>query len=218
MTRDSIAAACRERGLAIVGAFHPDPQDLPPEGTATLFLLGADGPEMWAHFSASPEFCDGAKHPMDRWSRRVISALARDLGAGAFFPFGGPPYAPFQRWAIRAEGARSSPVAMQVTGARGLWTSYRGALAFGARVDLPGTPFHDPCRRCPAPCLSACPVDAFDAGRYDVPACTAHVRQAAGTECRTGCLVRRACPAGESLALSDAQKSFHMAAFLAAQP
>ena len=37
--------------------------------------------------------------PLDRWSRRLIERLARELGGRALFPFGGPPFLPFQRWA-----------------------------------------------------------------------------------------------------------------------
>lgn len=217
MTLKQIEDAAAAEGLAVVGAFHPDSEDLAPEGSGTLVLLGPGGPEMWAAFSHSPECADGAEHPMDRWSRRVISRLAASLAAKPLFPFGGPPWMPFQRWAVRGEGAVSSPVQMQATAGRGLWTSYRGALTFEDRLDLPGALHADPCAPCPSPCRTACPVGAFAEGRYDVPACVAHVRSEAGAACRSGCLVRRACPAGQPLNLPEMQRKFHMTAFLAAQ-
>lgn len=171
---------------------------------------------MWDAFSASAEAADGAPHPMDRWSARIVGALAEQFNAEALFPFGGPPYQPFQRWAVRGEGAKTSPVAMQVTPDRGLWASYRGALALRLRIDLPDTEPTDPCAGCAAPCLTACPVDAFKDGIYNVPACTAHVQSAAGRACKDGCLVRRACPAGATLDLPVSQRAFHIAAFLSA--
>jgi hypothetical protein len=106
---------------------------------------------------------------------------------------------------------------MQVSPARGLWMSYRGALGFAGQLTLPPRPSATPCEGCPAPCLTACPVDAFAGGAYDVPRCVAHVASAAGAACRTGCLVRDACPAGAGVCLPLEQRGFHMAAFLAAQ-
>lgn len=213
-----ITASARRHGLAVVGAFHPRPEDLAPEGTGTLVLLGADGPGMWEVFSASGEHADGAEHPMDRWSQRVITALSVELNAQAVFPFGGPPWHAFQRWAAAGEGAVNSPVRMQATETRGLWASYRGALAFTETLPLPEPARANPCLDCPAPCLTACPVDAFAEGGYDIPRCTSHVRSSAGSACRTGCLVRSVCPAGQAIALPDAQRAFHMAAFLHAHP
>ena len=62
-----------------------------PHGIKTLFLLGPLEPGFWPYFLASPEYLDGAPDPMDRWSARVIGAMADDLGGEAFFPFGPPP-------------------------------------------------------------------------------------------------------------------------------
>lgn len=213
---DDISGGAAADGLAVVGAFHPGPEDLTPPGCGTLILFGPGGPEMWDAFQRSAECGDGAPHPMDRWSRRVITALAERFDAEALFPFGGPPFAPFQRWAARGEAARTSPVAMQVTSGRGLWASYRGALSLSAAIELPERPDADPCAQCAAPCLTACPVGAFSDGRYDVPRCIAHVKSDAGTACHAGCLVRRSCPAGAALDLPATQRSFHLQAFVRA--
>lgn len=211
-----VAAALAPHGLGVTGGFHPEPEDGAPEGTGTLLLVGADGAAMWKRFRASPEMTDGAPHPLDRWSERVLGGVAEGLGAEALFPFGGPPYRPFTRWAPRAEGARSSPLGVFVTPERGLWASWRGALGFGARLGLGGlaaAPFPDPCAGCPAPCITACPVGAFEGGRYDVPRCVGHAGAPKGRECRErGCLARHACPVGAPL--PEAQAAFHLAAFL----
>src|SRR5262249_55450904 len=94
-------------GLALRGGFHPLAEDAVPDlgkgrKTATLLLVGNLGRAMWPVFSRSPEHRDGAPHALDRWTRRVLQPIADEFGAGALFPFGGPPWLPFQRWAIRA--------------------------------------------------------------------------------------------------------------------
>jgi epoxyqueuosine reductase len=215
---DQIINRAAAEGLAVVGAFHPLSGDGAPEGIGTICLLGARLGQMWQVFSGSPEAADGQPNPLDRWSRRVIERLAAELGAVALFPFGGPPHQPFQRWAARGEAAVPSPVAMQVTGTRGLWTSYRGALGFREPITLMGRNDANPCLGCPAPCLTACPVDAFAGGAYDVPRCVDHITSPAGAACRTGgCLVRHACPAGLDAAPPAGQCRFHMDAFIRAR-
>lgn len=216
-TLTDISAAVARTGLGVVGAFHPGDGDNVPEGIATLVLLGPDGAGMWQVFASAAEMSDKAPNPLERWSRRVIDRLAVNLGATALYPFGGPPWLPFQRWAARGEGASVSPVGMQATPKRGLWASYRGALGFRETIDLPPRDGTGPCLGCPAPCLSACPVAAFASGSYDIPTCTAHVTSPDGIACRSaGCRVRAACPAAGDFALPKAQRAFHMAAFLRA--
>lgn len=215
---EALAAALARHGLAPVGAFHPAEDDGLPEGTGTLVLVGARGVGLWRAFTATPEFADMRPDPLDRWSRRVIEGIAREAGARALFPFDGPPWLPFPRWAVRGEGARPSPVGMQVSPARGLWLSYRGALAFAGRLDLPAIRENHPCSGCPAPCLTTCPAGAFAGGTYDVDRCAAHVASPEGRACREGgCLVRHACPAGRAATPPAAQSAFHMSAFLRAR-
>ena len=95
--------AAFDEGIAVTGAFITQDGDGAPEGVGAICLLGADGDRMWGIFSLSPEAVDGQPDPLDRWSRRVIEGLAARLNAVALFPFGGPPYQPFQRWAARGE-------------------------------------------------------------------------------------------------------------------
>ena len=219
---ETLDTALARHGLAPAGAFHPTGADGVLEGIATLVLVGGrtgTGEGLWRAFTASPEFADGLADPLDRWSRRVLEAIAAERDGRALFPFDGPPWLPFPRWAARGEGARPSPVGMQVSPSRGLWLSYRGALGFTRRLDLPPVAEAHPCPACPAPCRTACPVDAFAGGAYDVDRCAAHVGSSGGRACREGgCLVRHACPAGRAAAPPAAQSAFHMAAFLRARP
>lgn len=208
-----LTAACA--GLRLRGALHPADEDSAPDGTGTVLLLGPDEPGFWTLFSLSPEYLDGAPDPLDRWSKRVIAALAEDWGGTAIFPSDGPPYAPFLAWALASGHAWSSPVGMLVHDAAGLFVSYRGAIALPARLSLPA-PAAKPCGPCSRPCETACPVGALgpDQG-YDVARCKAHMVTDAGQPCRTGgCLVRRACPVARGFSRRPEQSAFHMRAFL----
>ncbi len=149
---------------------------------------------------------------MNRWSQRVIGALAARFAARAVFPFGGPPWAPFTAWARESGRAWESPVGLLVHAEHGLFVSFRGALAFDRDIALP-PPMARPCDACARPCLDACPVGALTASGYDVPACRDWIGTDAGRACRErGCAVRRACPVGAGLR-PEAQSAFHMAAF-----
>jgi len=204
----AIADALTPHGLiAMGGVALEDP-------ARSLILVGA-GPDFWPVFTAGPEYSDGAADPLNRWSTRIVSGLARDLGAQAVFPFGGPPYKPFLRWALDSGQSHQSPVGMLVHDRAGMMISFRGAMIWPGRIALPA-PAPNPCTPCDRPCVTACPVGALRADApYDVAACKAHIASPDGAEClRAGCLVRRACPVSQGFGRDPAQSGFHMAAFL----
>lgn len=208
-----IAARAAPHHLAVMGGFHAAPGDDLPPGTRTLVLLGPQEPGFWAHVTATPEFTDGAPDPLDRWSRRVIGQIADDLGAQALFPFGGPPFQPFYRWALRSGRAWASPVRLLVQDVAGLFISYRGALALREEIALP-PPGPAPCMGCAQPCRDACPAGALNAAGYDLAACHAFLDTAPGQDCRArGCAVRRACPVSHSYGRLAEQSAFHMRQF-----
>jgi ferredoxin len=190
------------------------------ENVTTIVLIGVAGQQGWSAFVRSPERRDSAQHPLDRWSRRMIDALAVACGGRALYPFGGPPYWPFQQWAMRAEPVHPSPLGMLIHPEYGLWHSYRGALAFEEAFAIPPlAPGPSPCESCMTqPCLSACPVGAFSDNGYDVAGCAAHLRSERGQACvEGGCLARSACPVGAEYAQAEEQARFHLKAFLAAR-
>ncbi len=217
----AIEDAIRAAGLTPRGAFHPAEGDGVPaladgRAAATLVLAGNAGPDMWRAFAASEIARDGEAHGLDRWSRSMLDRVADGLGAEALYPFGGPPYNPFQRWAMRAEPVHPSPIGPLIHPDYGLWHAYRGALAFAERLDLP--PRDDrpsPCERCPdRPCLATCPVGAFTEGHYAVKDCAAYLVSEAGADCMANsCAARRACPIGRDYAYGPEQSRFHMTAF-----
>lgn len=200
-----------------------------PDRFRSILLLSPDEPRFWLHFRTSPEAQDGAPDPLDRWSRRVIGRIACTLGTKAYFPFAGPPYRPFVAWALRSGRCHTSPVHLLVHDRAGLFISFRGAIA--REQPLPPDPRPRPCDMCAArPCETACPPAALTPAGYDIPACHAfldqlhlcqntpgvrgqHPRDVSPTnDCRTGCLVRRACPVGQDRRGPD-QSAHHMRHF-----
>lgn len=184
-----------------------------PDGDDTILLLGPREPGFWPAFTASSEYADGAPDPLDRWSKRVIGALARDWGGTAVFPSDGPPYPPFITWALASGRAWVSPVGLLVHDRQGLWLSFRGAVRLPGRLDL-ATGIR-PCDTCKGqPCRTACPVDALKPDDYDVAACRGFLDTPAGHDCRDkGCAARRACPVSRAYGRDPAQSRFHMKAF-----
>ncbi len=220
----AVESALDDAGLAPRGAFHPGPGDgVPPladgRATGTLVLAGNVGGAMWQAFSRARRAEDGP-NPLDAWTRRVLTALAADLGGDALFPFGGPPYLPFQRWARCAGPLWPSPIGPLIHPDYGLWHAYRGALAFAGRFDLPPRDERpSPCETCAdKPCLTTCPVGALTPGGYDVGTCAGHIASAAGEDCMAlSCRARRACPVGREYTYGPEQSRFHMEAFLRAR-
>jgi ferredoxin len=208
--RPTVASSASAHRLAVLGGFHPAPD----EGLGkTVLMLGPAEPGFWLHVTAQPEFADGTPDPLDRWSTRVIGALAARFGGTALFPFGGPPHRPFYAWALRTGRAWAAPVGLLVHESAGLLVSYRGALALPDRLDLPPAP-PCPCDGCARPCLTACPVGALSTAGYDVPACHAFLDTPAGSACLTGgCHVRTSCPVSRSYARLPEQSAYHMRLF-----
>jgi hypothetical protein len=217
-TLAAVNEALQKAGLTPRGAFHPKPEDGVPElfngqQAMTLVLAGNAGPAMWAAFSSVR---DPMIDRLDDWSRDVLEPLAKSFGALALFPFQ-KPYLPFQRWAQKAEPCQASPLGMFIHPDHGLWHGYRGGLALAERLELPPADRRPrPCDACPdQPCLNTCPVGAFSASGYDVPACVRHLASPEGTDCmELGCRARRACPQGQAARYQPAQARFHMRAFL----
>ncbi|MCC1482479.1 ferredoxin [Roseibaca sp. Y0-43] len=207
-----IRKAAHRQGLDAAGLVGPGQVAL-PDGCESLVLLAPDEPAFWPIFTQSAEYTDGQPDPMDRWSLRVIAALAAALGARALFPFGTQPPHPFYTWALASGQVWSSPVQFLVGARSGLWASYRGALAFADPLGaLPEVA--KPCATCAQPCATACPVGALTPEGYDTAACHAYLDTDAGQDCMIqGCAVRRACPVSAAFGRNPAQSAFHMRHF-----
>lgn len=225
MNGEDLAQEAGRHGLVLRGGFSVSEEDAVPDlapgrPARWLVLFGNAGSSMWPAFSQSPEFADGAPDPLNRWSERIGGSLAATWRGRALFPFGGPPYHPFLRWAGKAEGLRRSALGMLMHPEYGLWHAYRFAIALAGPVDGIDQPAAaaPACERCPdRPCLSACPVAAFDGERYDVAACYRYLESHPGAPCRSACLARAACPEGSDYRYQPDHAAFHMTRFFIAR-
>jgi hypothetical protein len=224
-----LAAALQRHGMLIRGGFALNAEDeqglagFPELAVAgqerMLLLIGNAGPALYDAFFAAggPAGERAGDHPLDDWTRSVIAPIAEKFGARAAFPSDGPPWLPFQRWAMRGEGLKPSPLGVLIHPEFGLWHAYRAALVFARPVALPLAPkMAHPCDSCAdRPCLSTCPVGAVTETSYAVDNCARHVAGRDGGPCRGGgCLARRACPVGAGHRYPERALAFHMAAFL----
>lgn len=228
-THDDLKAALSPHGLNLRGSFVPVAADsLPilPNGqpAASVWMVGVVGSAFWPHFKASAFYRDGLPDPLDRWSRAIGEELAARFGGIALFPFDGPPYHPFQRWADRAEATQPSKMMLRIHPDHGLWHAYRLALALPATPDAPLAPAglaaqpdraSDLCATCSGqPCLQACPVGAYTGEVFLLDACASHLHSGPGAQCmQSGCQARRACPVGSGMRYTPEHAAFHMQAF-----
>lgn len=199
------------------GWFEPRDEDRVPDEARFVILIGNAGPQMFRRFVGE---CNPASPSMDDWTRVVVDRMAETLGAKAAYPFAADPPLPFLSWARRARAGHVSPLGLNIHPTYGLWHAYRAALLFPFVFDLPqSVSGSSPCESCAAkPCLSACPVSAFDGTRYDVVACGQHLNTPQGEDCLTGgCKARLACPVGREFTYHPRQIDFHMQAFLKAR-
>lgn len=197
-----------------------DPSGLVPfgwfaaeEGRPGL-LIGNIGAGHWHAFAAWRR-AHPVADPLDTWTRAVVDPLAGTLRAEARYPFGATLW-PFQGYAAEAAGMRRSPLGLLIHSKYGLWTAFRAALIFDEGFNFKvAKEMESPCESCVGkPCLSACPVDAFEVESYDVKACRSYLATPSGQRCmQGGCRARLACPVGAAFAYEADQQRFHMSAF-----
>jgi len=214
-------------GLSVRGGFHIGPDDDVPlltngELAQSLVLLGNTGSSIWPSFSTSSEYKDGLDNPLDRWSQRVGDALAMDCGGTAYYPFGGPPYQPFIKWATKAESLQRSKLGLLMHPEYGLWHAYRLAIVlpeelFDQRTrSIQQTNACDSCQD--QPCYGTCPVDAFVNNQYHVDQCVQFLASNPQAQCnQTGCMARMSCPEATQHRYVQLHAKFHITQFVKAR-
>jgi len=216
------------QGMRNFGGFRFEPQHLRKGSDELLgangILIGNAGPDMWNVFSASSEFSDGLPNPMNRWTKRVLDNVANRFGERCIFPFD-EPYWPFQRFLQSAAGLRQSPLGLFIHPEFGLWHALRGVLIcsenaenahiFKETEERAKTLIQHPCATClDQPCLSACPVGAFDGENLNVRPCFKHLDSNQDPMCmELGCRARQACPVGIDHRYHSDQVRFHMKSY-----
>lgn len=205
MTRGAVAFSTEE---------HP-PNAPSGKPARSAVLIGHGDADYWTLFqqwrSTQPE---EMANPLDAWSRSILQEVASQVGARVLLP-NDRPYAPFQQWAIRAEGLRPSPVGLLIHPVYGLWHAFRGALLFDVEMEIQQPDkLNHPCDVCIGkPCVNACPVGAFASAGFAYERCLDYVRGPDGQRCRNGCQARNACPVGVEYRYSASVQAFHQKAF-----
>ena len=218
----SLSADLSAAGFLVLGEFACAGHSTVPicaddQPAQTLLLIGSTGPSIWPRFTASPEFKDGIRDPLDRYTKRILTGIAALHGLSPLFPWEGPPYHPFQQWAQNCGGFSPSPMGVLAHVDYGPWTGFRAAFLGPTALEVPRQGRQPgPCETCTGkPCLTACPVSALDIETgYDVPKCRTYVAGKEDASCRTGCLARRACPFGPEHSQIAETGKFHMRSFL----
>ncbi|MEP3277892.1 MAG: hypothetical protein ABJN26_17700 [Stappiaceae bacterium] len=219
---EKLAETLLDSGLLLLAGFHPDPGDKLPDAvpgmpTRTVFLVGNAGSVMWPVFCKEWQAFESSD-PLDHWTEQVMGEIATGFRMGVVYPFKGPPYYPFQNWALRAGGVSKSPLGVLVHPLYGPWFAYRGALLSPNRINLSVEATEKgPCDTCEdKPCLNACPAGAVSLERgYDVPACRAYLKREPASHCQERCNARLACPFGKPFRYTSDHARFHMEKFLA---
>ena len=182
----------------------------------SLLIVGNAGSEIWPKFSLGwQEF--QSSDPLDHWTESELRKVAATFQFGVIFPFEGPPYYPFQRWALKSNIFSQSPLGVLIHKIYGPWLAFRGALLSSEVINFsPDSGDTELCKSCvDKPCLSVCPVNAISLDHgYDAEACRAHLRDDIAAECHTGCQARCACPYGTEFRYDSNHARFHMNAFL----
>lgn len=217
----AVARILERDGLMLRGWLDFDADERRPIGPSgrpagAVLLVGSAGAGWWMPFQ---RWLDRQPHvladPLDTWSREIVARAAIACGGLVAMP-NDRPFQPFQRWAMRAEGLRPSPVGLLIHPRYGLWHAYRGAILLDQPVVVrqPHTSSH-PCDACVGkPCLNACPVGAYSKHGFAHGDCIAHLHGDRGGRCRDdGCLARNACPVGVEWRYPAQVQAFHQRAF-----
>jgi ferredoxin len=196
----------------------------PATGDAvSAIVVGSGGRALFERFRAAPEASDGARNPLDRFTRAtVVAAVSETLGGAGlahriYFPFtDSVPALPFQRLGRAAGIGPPGPLGLQIHPTLGPWWAYRALIALvGEWSDLaPVERLGDACAGCPAPCVAACPAGAVRLGGFSVADC--HARRRTAPACHLSCEARVRCVRGVEHRYSDEQLAFHMAASMPA--
>lgn len=171
-------------------------------GARSVLVFGNGGSALWDAFLADlrrdPRGLTAERDPLDAYVRRVVTAADPLLGdvprRWYWASADAEVHIDFRVLAALAGLGVQSRLGLLIDPAWGTWMGLRAACFVAA--DLPAsapTALH-PCAGCPAPCLAACPADAFPGGQWDVDRCVRFHRD--DDRCERSCASRLACPVG----------------------
>ena len=190
----------------------------------TILLLGSGGRAFWENLKRrGPALGEPAPdyHPIHDYcasaAKRMMTWLSGlGIRSVASYPDDSPALNFMHLAEMAGWGTISPVVGILLHPEFGPWVSLRVALLLEGEplgsIEVESQRSHQvfqPCLRCVAPCVDACPAQVFDGkGGVDFEACTRH--RHAG-HCRDGCESRRSCTVGVDSRYSVEEESFRHA-------
>jgi ferredoxin len=183
-------------------------------GSKSIAVFASGGTALWESFVAdireNVDHFRSEKHPLDAFVDRGLNAASQSLGGHPHRWFTASAQAEvhldFRTLAIRAGIGSPSRLGLVIHPVYGPWLGLRAACFLPDVLD-PTPMFADLCDGCAAPCVSACPGEAFIDGAWDVGICASFHREA--SVCARRCDARVACPVGEDQRYSALQRHYH---------
>jgi hypothetical protein len=188
-------------------------------GARSAIVIGNGGGALWEAFRGARR--SGAAHPLDEWTRDVVTDAVGPLAVGArlLWPFvDATPRVSFVHLAICAGLGRPSLTGVLVHPEYGPWIALRAAVVvpFELGAPRPADGF-DPCPGCvERPCIAACPGAAVGEAGFAPARCAGQRLAAEPDTCAAGCHARIACVLGRAHRYPDDAQGFHQAAARAA--
>lgn len=174
-------------------------QDLLP-GAQAILVFGSGGRTLWEGFvedlRANPTHLTDEEHPLDAFVGRLVAGAEGVLGSVPrrwfFAAAAADVHVDFRLLADLAGLGGRSRMGLLLSPRFGLWLGLRAACFVAAPLPFSPAASADPCAGCPAPCITACPGDAFVEGHWSVDRCSAF--HAVSARCASSCDARGACP------------------------
>ncbi|HYO58866.1 hypothetical protein [Archangium sp.] len=209
---ESLRAALEPSGLNLLGVADVAAHDAQVRsarrsralcpGARSILVVGSGGPELWWAFlgdlERNPRHLTHEPHPLEAFVKREIQradGVLQDIPRRWFFAASDDEVQlDFRMLGHLAGLGGDSRLKLLMNARYGPWLGLRAACFLAAELppSVPGGP--DLCAGCPAPCVSACPGQAFPGGHWSVDRCSAY--HAESDRCGTRCHARLACPQG----------------------
>ena len=166
----------------------------------TILVVGSGGPAFWHHFldalQAEPRRLSDNQHPVDVFARRAIETASAALGdtphRWCWASAEAELHLDFRVLGRLAGLGSDSRLRLILHPVYGPWLGFRAACFLPFEVRIRQRDPVDFCIECHAPCVEACPGEAFAEGVWDVDACSSFHR--ASDLCADTCHARVACP------------------------
>ena len=183
-------------------------------GAKSIIVFASGGTRLWDNFVSAiqhdPSRLQEEQHPLDAYVRHQVELASEHLGGVPhrwfFAAADAEIHLDFRTLAVAAGIGSPSKLGLVIDRRFGPWMGMRAACMLP--WTLPESAVADDlCEPCTAPCVSACPGDAFPGQTWDVGRCATFHQ--VSDRCAMSCDSRRACPVGQEQQYSELQMRYH---------